>query len=169
MWVQEADFPSSPDRAKFQDAGFPLLFMNEGGERTMTRNSKKIVLIAGMFIVLAAVLYSCGGGGYGGGGGTTAPAPFSLTSPADNATGVATTPMLTWTPSAGATGYRVQVDTTGAFAGPLVINITVGATIYSYSVQPSGMLASGTTYYWRVIAENIYGQAVAGPRSFTTS
>jgi hypothetical protein len=60
----------------------------------------------------------------------------------------------------------VQVDTTGTFTGTLVINTTVNATTYSYTV-PAATLTLGTVYHWRVIAENIYGQAVAGPRSFT--
>ncbi len=130
------------------------------------------LLAAGILFTLAAVLYSCGGGGYGGGSGgntmmPTAPGMFTLSSPVDTASGVETTPTLMWMPAVHAANYRVQVDTDGTFAGTLVINVVVGATTYSYTV-PASMLSPGTTYFWRVIAENIYGQSVAGPRSFTT-
>ncbi len=128
------------------------------------------LLAAGILFTLAAVLYSCGGGGYGGGSGgntmTTAPGMFSLSSPADTAAGVGTTPTLMWTPAVNAADYRVQVDTAGTFAGTLVINVLTGA-MTSYPV-PASMLSPGTKYFWRVIAENIYGQSVAGPFSFTS-
>jgi hypothetical protein len=139
----------------------------------MKQNFKNMLLSTGIIVILAAVLYSCGGGGgYGGGGGGGAMAPppgaFSLVSPADNAMGVGTTPMLSWTADPNATDFRVQVDTSGTFtAGSLIINAVESATTYSYSV-PSGILSAGTTtYHWRVVAENIYGQSIAGPRTFT--
>lgn len=117
-----------------------------------------------LLVILAAVLYSCGGGGYGGGGGggmmAVTPGAFSLSSPADMAMGVGATPMLMWTASPNATDY------TGTFSGTLAINASVGATTYSYVVS-AGTLTSGTLYHWRVIAENTYGQAIAGPRLFT--
>jgi hypothetical protein len=126
------------------------------------------LLAAGILFTLVAVLYSCGGGYGGGSGGTmlTAPGMFSLSSPADTATGVGTTPTLMWTPAVNAADYRVQVDTDGTFAGTLVINVLAGA-MTSYPV-PASVLSPGTKYFWRVIAENIYGQSVAGPFSFTT-
>jgi hypothetical protein len=130
------------------------------------------ILMAGFLVVLATALLSCGGGGssYGGGGGMVVvapPAAFTLTSPADAATGTGTTPTLTWAHSLYATSYRVQVDTTGTFTGTLVINAMVGAGTLSHMVQPADNLVGGTQYFWRVIAANIYGQATAGPRSFT--
>jgi hypothetical protein len=126
-------------------------------------------LMAVLLVILVSALYGCGGGSsYGGGGGGGAvPGAFMLTSPVDLATGATTTPTLTWTPSTSATGYRVQVDTTGTFTGVLVINGVVGATTYSYTVLPADNLVGGTIYHWRVVAESIYGQAIAGPRSFT--
>ena len=39
-----------------------------------------------------------------------APAAFTLSAPADMATGVTTTPMLSWTGSLYAGDYRVQID-----------------------------------------------------------
>jgi hypothetical protein len=137
----------------------------------MNQNRKNIILGMGILVILAAVLYSCGGGGsYGGGGSGGSMAPptaFSLVSPADGVMGVGTTPTLTWMPEANATDYRVQVDASGTFtAGSLLINAVENATTYSYAV-PNGLLTIGIPYHWRVIAENIYGQAIAGPRTFT--
>ena len=129
------------------------------------------VLTAGMIIVLAVVLNSCGGGGYGGGGGmaVSGAGAFSITtppSPADMAVGVGATPTFAWTPSSGASNYFVQIDTAGTFSGPLVINAMVNSVTYSYVVS-AGTLTVGTTYHWRIVAENIYGMAIAGPRTFT--
>ncbi|HTG00463.1 MAG TPA: hypothetical protein VK654_07750 [Nitrospirota bacterium] len=130
-------------------------------------------MIVGL-LVASLAMFSCGGGGggYGGGGGgnsIAAPGAFSLIapSPADTATSVGTTPTFAWTASSDATVYSVQVDTTGAFTGPFVINVALNAPTSSYSV-PASTLSSGTTYHWRILAQNAYGQAVAGPRTFTT-
>jgi hypothetical protein len=143
----------------------------------MKQTMKFRFLMAGVLVVLGVVLYCCGGGGGygggGGGGGTAVPGMFTLTSPADSVISAGTTtPTFIWTPSTNATGYRVQVDTTavdpnGTFTGALVINVPVGATTYSYTVLPTDNLVALTPYHWRVVAENIYGQATAGPRSFT--
>lgn len=136
-------------------------------------SGKRFLFIAAGLLIGGLLVVSCGGGGggsYGGGTGasTAAPGAFSLVdpSPADGAPGIGTTPTFAWTISPSAATYRVQVDTTGAFTGPFVINDTVGSTIYSYAV-PAGTLSAGTLYYWRVVAQNAYGQAIAGPRSFT--
>ena len=135
------------------------------------RNTMRGFLALGVVLLSAVVLYSCGGGGGGlYGSGTAAmpivPGMFSLSSPADGATGVGPTPTLTWTAAAVAADYRIQIDTTGMFTGALVTNATVGAATLSYTV-PSGTVTPGTTYFWRVLAENIYGRSTAGPRSFT--
>jgi ABC-type glycerol-3-phosphate transport system substrate-binding protein len=136
----------------------------------MKQTMKIRFLMAGLLVVLAVVLYSCGGGGGygggGGGGGTAVPGMFTLTSPGDLATSATITPTLTWTPATNVTDYRVQVDTTVAF-NALIINKTVNATTYSYTVLPADNLQLGILYHWRVIAENAYGQATAGPFSFT--
>jgi hypothetical protein len=93
------------------------------------------------------------------------PAAFTLSAPADLATGVTTTPMLTWTTSLYASDYRVQIDTINTFPAP-VVNTVVAAPTTNFTV-PGSTLAPATQYHWRVVAENAYGQAVAGPRSFT--
>jgi hypothetical protein len=129
---------------------------------------KAVMYLLAATIIIILILASCGGGGYGGGGGggSAAPGAFSLVSPVDGAQGTGTTPTFSWTASAYTTGYRVQIDATGLFSGPFELNTTVGATTYNYTVSGM-MLSTGVTYYWRVIAENPYGQAITGPRSFT--
>jgi hypothetical protein len=134
----------------------------------MKRSRMMGYITAGALVLLAVTLTSCGGGGYGGGGGGMgfAPAAFTLSSPANMVTGATTTPTLTWTSSLYAADYRVQIDTVITFASPtLVVNAVVAAPTMTYPV-PASTLTS-TLYYWRVIAENANGQAVAGPQSFT--
>jgi hypothetical protein len=141
----------------------------EAGRReagTMKQNTKILIVAAGL---MAAVLYSCGGS-YGGGGNgygmaASAPGMFTLSAPADGLN-PAGAPLLTWTPASSASDYRVQIDTAGTFAGALVVNAVENATTYSYQVSAATVTA-GTLYHWRVIAENVYGQSIAGPRSFT--
>lgn len=134
----------------------------------MKRNEKNMMLFAGLLVVLSVILYSCGGGSSygGGGGGTAAPGDFSLLVPADNVTGIGTTPILTWTPAANVIDYRVQIDTSGTFTGTLLVNAVENSTTYSYTVS-SGTLTAVMPYHWRVVAENAYGQSIAGPRTFT--
>jgi len=95
-----------------------------------------------------------------------APAPFTLLSPNNLVTVTTTTPTLTWTSSLYATDYLVQIDTVNTFPAP-VVNTVVAVPTMSYTVLASALTPS-TQYFWRVIAENVYGQAVAGPRSFFT-
>jgi hypothetical protein len=121
-------------------------------------------LIAGV-VVLGFALASCGGGGgYGGGGGMIylPPAAFSLSMPANMATGVGTTPNLSWSASLYATGYTVLVSVNSNLSAP-VVNVNVATT--SYMVSPA--LAAGT-YFWRVQATNIYGIYTSPTFTFST-
>jgi outer membrane protein OmpA-like peptidoglycan-associated protein len=93
------------------------------------------------------------------------PLPPELVTPANGATGVATNPTLTWNASSGATSYRLQASTDPTFA--LTTADQTGVTTTSYSL--SG-LATGTTYYWHVIATNSAGSsAYSTTWSFTTT
>jgi hypothetical protein len=133
---------------------------------TMKQNAKILIVAAGL---MAAVLYSCGGG-YGSSNGygmaAAAPGMFTLSAPADGAMTTGPTPLLTWAPAPNTSDYRVQIDTAGTFTGTLVVNAVENATTYSYQVS-AATVTVGTLYHWRVIAENVYGQSIAGPRSFT--
>jgi hypothetical protein len=96
----------------------------------------------------------------------TAPPPgaFSLSAPADGASGVSTTPTYSWTPSSNVSNYTLQVSTDPAF-GSFVIN---QANIDSTSYTQVTTLALNTLYYWRVMGVNTGGSTTSGPHSFTT-
>ncbi len=92
------------------------------------------------------------------------PAAPALVSPADSATNVSTSPTLSWTASARATSYRVQVSTSSTFV-PLVFD---QSGIAGTSVTVPG-LSNSTTYFWRVSAKNAGGtSAFSAVRSFAT-
>jgi hypothetical protein len=95
-----------------------------------------------------------------------APPNFEMISPANNAIGVPDSPVLTWNPSFGATGYRVQVSTDAQFS--TVVSEQTGLTTTSFS--PTATLAPATVYFWRVTADTPSGPvpADAAPFSFTT-
>ena len=88
--------------------------------------------------------------------GCTLPATPSLTAPANGATGVSTSPTLSWSAVSGATSYDVYL---GTGTPALYTNTT------STSIAASGLTA-GTVYSWRVVAKNACG---SGPTSATNS
>ncbi|MCX6134195.1 MAG: fibronectin type III domain-containing protein [Ignavibacteriales bacterium] len=91
------------------------------------------------------------------------PAP-SLTSPADNATGVSTSPTITWGTSSGATSYRLQLSTSSQFSSTVLDDSSLTGTS-----RLGGPLANGTKYYWRVRAKNAGGtSSYSSNFSFTT-
>lgn len=124
-------------------------------------------------ILLAVVVPACGDPvGMDAGGGnpvdlqTMKPKAFSLSAPADGATGVALQPTFSWTGSSNAQSYKLQVATTSTFASP-VINLS-GLHVLSHT--PAAPLSAGTTYWWRVYAVTGATSTLASgsPRSFTT-
>ncbi|MEY5034698.1 MAG: hypothetical protein RL447_1076, partial [Bacteroidota bacterium] len=102
----------------------------------------------------------------GGGGGTpTAPAAPALLSPTNGATGrPITNSAVSWSTSAGATSYTVELSTSTSFATPLQSQTGLTATSASFS----GLTAL-TTYYWRVGATNSVGTTWSATWSFTTA
>jgi hypothetical protein len=83
---------------------------------------------------------------------TPPPAPFAKAGPSGGATGLSSSPTLSWTSSAGATGYEYCLD---------IINNSVCDTAWlatgtGITATVSG-LASGTTYFWQVRATNAGG------------
>lgn len=93
------------------------------------------------------------------------PAAPTLVSPVNGATGVSTSPTLTWNASTGAATYRVQVSTSSAFS--TTVYDQSGLTTTSTTVTG---LASATTYYWRANASNSAGTSTwSSTWSFTTS
>lgn len=89
----------------------------------------------------------------------------TLVSPADRASNVSRTPTLTWTASAGATTYNVQVSSSSTFT-TLDIN---QKGVSSTSLAITTALASRRTLYWRVQAVNgTTTSAWSAARRFTT-
>jgi phosphatidylserine/phosphatidylglycerophosphate/cardiolipin synthase-like enzyme len=80
-------------------------------------------------------------------------------SPANAATGVATTPTLTWT-SSGATSYDVNFGTINPPP-----QTSAGQVSAAYT---PGALANSTTYFWQVVAHNSSGNSAGPVWSFTT-
>ena len=94
-----------------------------------------------------------------------APTIPTLVAPSAGATGISTTPTLSWNPAIGADSYNLQLSTSSSF-GSLVVNRT-GLTSTSSNI--TGLLSS-TTYFWRVSATNAGGTSpFSDARSFTTS
>jgi hypothetical protein len=93
-----------------------------------------------------------------------APSAPTLASPANGATGVSTTPTLSWNSVSGANRYEVEVHGNSGFTNLIFQNQNVTGT--SVSVSPA--LQNGTTYYWRVRAVNDGGSSGWSSRSFTT-
>jgi hypothetical protein len=97
-----------------------------------------------------------------------APAGFTLLSPPHGEIELPLTPTLSWSPSAAATTYSVQLGTTLAFDLPPVFE---DDSVSGTSVAVTVPLTPWTTYYWRVVALNAAASVVASgaPFSFTTA
>jgi hypothetical protein len=94
-----------------------------------------------------------------------APGVPVLSAPANNATGIAVSPTVTWNAVTGAATYRVQVSTASDFS----IGIVVDDSTLTTASKAVGTLSNGTKYYWRVNAKNAGGtSAWAGVYNFTT-
>ncbi|HSX61701.1 MAG TPA: hypothetical protein VLF18_16025, partial [Tahibacter sp.] len=91
---------------------------------------------------------------------TATPSVPALTSPADNAVGVAFTPVLSWSASTQAKDYVVEVATDAGFTS-IVFTQTVAGGGTSATVTPA--LNSNTRYYWRVRSGNICGASTNSP------
>jgi hypothetical protein len=90
----------------------------------------------------------------------------SLTTPANRAKDISTTPELDWSGVSGASSYEVQVATDSGFT-TIVVSMT-GLTVTHWTVTPA--LSRGTTYFWRVKAIDACGQGPwSATRTFTTA
>jgi hypothetical protein len=99
--------------------------------------------------------------------GATAPAAPTvpnLISPANNATVYSSSANLTWTASAGATSYHVQVSTDSGFTTTVFSDSTLTTTTRNFPYTRYGI------YYWRVNAKNVGGtSAYSTTWNFTTA
>ena len=94
----------------------------------------------------------------------TIPDTPTLSTPIQNGAGVATPTNLSWSPSAGATSYRVQLSTDSTFATSLINDSTL-----TTNSRSTGTLSSGTTFYWKVNAKNAAGTSgFSSTWNFTT-
>ncbi|TET32690.1 MAG: hypothetical protein E3J72_19170, partial [Planctomycetota bacterium] len=80
--------------------------------------------------------------------------------PADTATDVLLTQILSWAAAAGATSYDVYFDTVSP-------PVTFIGNQPGLSYDPGGM-AAGTNFYWRIDAVNAFGTTTGVEWSFTT-
>jgi hypothetical protein len=96
-------------------------------------------------------------------GGGSAPGTPTSPSPASGATGVSTSPALTWS-SAGATTYDVMYGT----ANPPP-QVSTGQASASYTPAATTATAAGTQYFWQIVAHNSAGTTTGPVWSFTTA
>jgi hypothetical protein len=88
----------------------------------------------------------------------------TLVSPNNGATGVPTSPTLSWNSVSGATNYTVQLANNNSFSSPIVNQNTSSSSLV---VSPA--LAGSTVYYWRVLASNTNTTSPwSGINNFTT-
>jgi hypothetical protein len=88
-----------------------------------------------------------------------------LSSPANLAAGISTSPTLSWVAAAGATTYTLQVSTVNTFASFVYNQSGLGGT-----TQAVAGLTGSTTYFWRVSATNVNGTSdYSAVSSFTTA
>ncbi|MFT3793887.1 GEVED domain-containing protein [Flavobacterium sp.] len=87
-------------------------------------------------------------------------------SPSNAATGVSTTPTLSWAQVSYAEGYDIYLGTT---SGPTtLLASTTGATSTSYTLTAGQALSSLTTYYWYVVPKNANGMPTCGAANETS-
>jgi len=77
-----------------------------------------------------------------------------LATPTDLSTNVLTSATLNWSAASGATSYQLQVSTTNNFESPIA-----DETVLTGTSSPVSNLLNGTTYYWRVKANNTIGNS----------
>jgi subtilisin-like proprotein convertase family protein len=92
------------------------------------------------------------------------PTGASLTAPANAATNVSTSPTFTWSASAGATSYTLEVASDAGFA--TIVQSVPNLVATTTSVTGLG---PNTMYYWRVKAFNGCGNTTSSAFSFTTA
>lgn len=90
---------------------------------------------------------------------------ITLASPANLATNVSTSPVLSWATNTPASGYTVEIATNNTFT-----NIVSTGNVSSATYTPPTPLAISTQYYWRVRGTNNCGAGTnSGVYAFTTA
>jgi hypothetical protein len=93
------------------------------------------------------------------------PGAVSLITPADGAVDVPNPPFFEWATSTQALTYALEVDDDPNF-NSIDYSVVVEGT--SHDIPFSEAMAYGTTYYWKVTAENICGVTTSAVWEFTT-
>lgn len=92
------------------------------------------------------------------------PGSATLTAPANGASGVPTLPAFSWSGSAAAVTYTIEVATDSAFS-----NIVATDTVEETTWTPAAALAPNAAYFWRVRANSPCGDSGwSATFSFTT-
>ncbi|HUF10188.1 MAG TPA: fibronectin type III domain-containing protein [Rhodothermales bacterium] len=96
---------------------------------------------------------------------SAAPGKVALSSPADNANGVSTTPTFSWQSAPGAQAYTLEVSGTSSFAS--LKHVEAGLTTTSFTRDTP--FAHGDMLHWRVRATNSVGNGpYSDDREFAT-
>lgn len=128
-----------------------------------------IVSIVAIVAILVLVINQAGISGYASKRIDTVPGAVGLIAPSNNAVNVPLDQMFDWTAEVKSTDFVVlYVDDEPGFSTPIVQEFQLRKTMKAYTL-PSGVLTSGTTYYWRVVAYNSVGATNSPTYTFTTS
>jgi fibronectin type 3 domain-containing protein len=120
-----------------------------GGRAISVKFAARFAQLSVLLLITVALVWLAGCGAYGGsgsGGGSAPVVPTGLAAAAANAQ-----VNLTWSASAGATGYYVKRSTTSGTETQIATPSTTGYT--------DNAVTNGTTYYYVVSAYNSYGQS----------
>ena len=95
------------------------------------------------------------------------PLQSTLTAPANNATGISVTPVLSWTHKCTPDSFRLQIASDSLFTNVVIDQAAITATNYTV---PAAILNAVTKYYWRVYAVNAAGTGKwSRTNNFTTA
>jgi len=91
---------------------------------------------------------------------TTPPLPPILSLPVDNASGIRSIPVFSWSSSSGAVAYQLRIDDSSDFSSSIVTtpdgSEIPGTPLAVTSYKPTG-LAILTPYFWQVRARDVAG------------
>jgi hypothetical protein len=82
------------------------------------------------------------------------PLQSTLTVPANNATNISTSPILSWVPVCTPDSFRVQIATDTLFTNIIYNKASIVANSYAL---PSGVLLNTNKFYWRIAGVNAAG------------
>lgn len=99
---------------------------------------------------------------------TSPPGGVNLLTPTNTVTTSSRTPTFSWDASTQTDYYELLVDNNADFSSPEIAEAPLTATSFTEPNSPPISLASGQTYFWKVIATNPLGSTTSSTRSFAT-